>query len=91
MPANQLHKSQPDLIKFLFCSSLSVVRGAGQEKYPVWTLMLDKISLYNVKDKNSAEGVGRYEREDSRLLGCVIGCVVSDVSEECNVFSFRVE
>jgi hypothetical protein len=51
--------------------------------------MLDKISLYNVKEKNSAEGVGRYGREDSRLLGCVIGCVVRDVSEEGNVFSFR--
>jgi hypothetical protein len=51
--------------------------------------MLVKISPYKLKDKNSAEGVGRYGREDSRLLGCVIGCVVPDVSEEGNVISFR--
>ena len=89
MPANQLHKSQPSMIKFFFCCSLPLVRGAGQEKYPGWTLIQDKISLYNVKDKNSAKDVGRYGREDSLLLGSVIGCVVHDVSEECNVFSFR--
>jgi len=89
MLAKQPHKSQPDMIKFLFCRSFPVVRGAGQEKYPIWTLMLDEISLYDAKDKNSAEGVGRYGREDSRLLGCVIGCVVPDVSEESNAFSFR--
>jgi hypothetical protein len=39
------------------------VRGAEQEIYPVWTLILDKVSLYKVKDENSAEGVGRYSRE----------------------------
>lgn len=51
MPAKQPHKSQPDMIKFLFCRSFPVVRGGGQEKYPIWTLMLDKISLYDAKDK----------------------------------------
>jgi len=65
------------------------VREAGQKKISGLDTILDKTSLYNVKDKNSAEYVGRYGREDSRLLGCVIGCVVPDVSEECNVFSFR--
>jgi hypothetical protein len=89
MPVNQLHKSQPDITEFLFCRSLPVVREAGQEKYPVWTPMLDKISLYNVKDKNSAESVGRYGREGSRLLGFVIGFVVPDVSEEGNVLTHR--
>jgi hypothetical protein len=38
----------------LFCRSLPVMRGAGHEKYPVWTSVLDKPFLYNVKDKNSS-------------------------------------